>query len=54
MQLFGEDAYYESMLKYAKHLSAEGRSLRFHSSALNRKEVDALEQWSLPLWPSSE
>ena len=51
MQLCGEDAYYESMLKYAKHLSA---GLRFHSSALNRKEVDALEQWSLPLWPSSE
>jgi hypothetical protein len=54
MQLFGEEEYFQSMLKYAHYLRDQLKcNLEFMSSALNKK-VHLLEQWDEPLWPEED
>lgn len=49
MQLFGEDVYFDSMLKYARYLDSKGIDMNYHSSSLGRR-ANCFEQWNEPLW----
>eukprot|EP01119_Soliformovum_irregulare_P000755 TRINITY_DN10553_c0_g1_i1.p1 TRINITY_DN10553_c0_g1~~TRINITY_DN10553_c0_g1_i1.p1 ORF type:complete len:168 (-),score=37.07 TRINITY_DN10553_c0_g1_i1:58-561(-) len=44
MQLFGEEAIFSSLLKFAEMIESKGADLKFQSSSL-KKRVHVIQQW---------